>query len=868
MVLDFGLQTNQENSKINHSISSTHLRSLKNSTNTPQKKRHASSTDYASSSSSEEDESDDDSSSSYNDYDYDYDYDKDHDPVYIVENKRGSNSNYSRSKQHRKHHGPSTAKRMSYNNNNPRGEKSASEALAAMLSIEFCEDEVATGHHNLRLAADLEAELYQDQQQQQQHAAATAVIADDSGDEEEEDEQDNNEESQDFLDSLDEVHTRFLLNVPPEELSTSERIFFQLEQAWWYYEDLICDKLEQEQGYCPLPRFANLKPFSKRLFEFSPLLRGCYDDLDKSFNTLWKEFTIYKRKISTYGCILLNEDCTHVVLCKLYKSNVWTFPAGKINHNEIGVDAAARETYEETGFDPHCEPGRGLTAQWLSSSDPEENNKITWSYPLLDEEDALAFVEQPSGKQRTCYVCCGVPEDFPFEPVCRKEVDNIEWIDLRDIKDYKSFAVLPFIGKLKKWIKRRYNNNSNNNTISNKEKKTKKKKERKANKSRPKSRPKSRDKSSTRDKSSSRQRQSSRKKEREQQLVDAGLMASMGDSARWTAEEMFEANSKLQGGRIVEYDGNPHEFAEKGFGIDDEATGQKRVDPHSFRVVGGSFMNSQHGDQLAEVAAANAGANYQPLVRENGTGGGGDDDDDARGLQPFFSQHGVTPWGDVVEEAKSDDDDDDVQSFAEDPATDNNNNNQAGRDLLSMLQQKDPTTNKSAKKKPKSKSKKTKQKQPQASEQQQPVSGDYDYDNSDHDDELMIFATDKEITAKKQRDYERQKGKENKERGLSLSASQSSSSNATKRLEAQKRRLLAQYENDMQFVHNWVASSLPNPTNFKIHNVDAIIDQHVGGWTCSTNTNQGNSNSSSAATLKLQRSSRPPGRGKNIQGAK
>ena len=462
-------------------------------------------------------------------------------------------------------------------------------------------------------------------------------------------------------------------------------------------------------------------------------------------------------------------------------------------------------------------------------------------------------------------VCCGVPEDFPFEPVCRKEVDNIEWIDLRDIKDYKSFAVLPFIGKLKKWIKRRYN--SNNNITSNKEKKTKKKKERKANKSRPKSRPKSRDKSSTRDKSSSRQRQSSRKKEREQQLVDAGLMASMGDSARWTAEEMFEANSKLQGGRIVEYDGNPHEFAEKGFGIDDEATGQKRVDPHSFRVVGGSFMNSQHGDQLAKVAAANAGAKYQPLVRENGAGGG-DDDDDARGLQPFFSQHGATPWGDVVEEVKSDDDDDDAQSFAEDPAMDKYN--QAGRDLLSMLQQKDSTTTKSAKKKPKSKSEKTKQKQPQASEQQQPVSGDYDYDNSDHDDELMIFATDKEITDKKQRDYERQKGKgkENKERGLQLSTSSTTSANAAKRHEAQKQRLLAQYENDMKFVHNWVASSLANPINFKIHDVDAIIDQHVEGWKCSTNANQGNSNSNGAATLKPQRSSRPPGREKDIRGAK
>ncbi len=221
-------------------------------------------------------------------------------------------------------------------------------------------------------AADLEAEYEQQQQEQTP--------------------QDEVEESEHFLDCLDEVHTRFILNVPPEELSTSERIFFQLEQAWWYYEDLICDKIEQETGVCNLPRFANLKPFAKRLFEFSPLL----SHLD--FHKLWKEFAIYKQKISTYGCILLNKNCTHMAMCKMYKSNVWTFPAGKINQNEIGIDAAAREVYEETGFDPHCLLG-GLTKEWLDNGETE---KIQWNRPLRDPEDALTFVEQQSGKLRTC----------------------------------------------------------------------------------------------------------------------------------------------------------------------------------------------------------------------------------------------------------------------------------------------------------------------------------------------------------------------------------------------------------------------------------------------------------------------------------
>ena len=379
-------------------------------------------------------------------------------------------------------------------------------------------------------------------------------------------------------------------------------------------------------------------------------------------------------------------------------------------------------------------------------------------------------------------VCCGVPEDFPFEPVCRKEIDAIEWIDIHDIKEYKSFAVLPFVGKLKKWIKRR---NSNMN-------KSKKKKERKNNKSRPKSRPKS----SGRDASSQKRRNSNSKTSA---LVDAGLIASMGDSTRWTEQEMFETNSKLQGGRIVEYDGNPHDFAEKGFGVDDEASGSQRVDPHSFRVVGGSFMNSQHGDKLAEPSDPKKMAEkYQPLVRERDVVGGGSDngggDVGCSKLQPFFSQHGATPWGDVIDEAKSDpgdmdlllkDDDDEYEydGFAEENT------------------------------------RKSKQQKEAA-----PVSGDYDYD--DDKNMMMIFATDKEITAKKQRDHELEKNQQHQSSGGGApSASKGDSREEARR--RKKEQMIAKYETDMAFVHDYVMR-LPNPLDFEIQNVDDIIGQHYG----------------------------------------
>ena len=653
----------------------------------------------------------------------------------------------------------------------------------------------------------------------------------------------NEEEYQDIL---DELHTRFILNLPSEELNTSERIFFQLEQAWWYYEDMICDKQEEQcPGSCTLPRYANLKPFSKVLFEFSTLLNS-YD-----FQKLWKEFSIYKRKISTYGCILLNKDYTHVVLCQFHKSDTWTFPAGKINQNEIGIDAAARETYEETGFDPHCL--FGLTKEWIdsdsnSNSDVElqqKNSKITWKHPLHDEEsNMLTHVEQPSGKRRTYYVCYNVPMDFPFEPVCRKEVDNIKWIDIRDIKEqYKTFAVLPFIGKLKKWIKNTQRNSNKGGGNNGK------------NQSRPKSRPKGggRDKSTTtstgRDKSASgRDRQSSTtrgkkniiKEDNKQRsnLLDAGLMDNVDDSTRWTEQEMFDTNSKLMGGRIVEYDGNPHEFVEKGFGNGDE-----RLDPHSFHIVGGSFMNSNGAGGATGATGTdnsnNIAANYQPLVRR------GSDLDNDGALQPFFSQHGASPWGHVVEEAKSIDEEEEYEEdkFAAnddtataDVSTTFNSNNTASQDLLKMLRSGNSvpsaagpteataalsstaaaasaTTNASKKKKNKKKSNNNNNNKNSNSKNKNndtttnvinkaPVIIDnYNYDDDGDEDEAMIFATDKEITARKQKEYELKKNPH--------------------------RALITQYENDMIFLKQWV-SKLSNPIGFKIPNSDEIIDKYFG----------------------------------------
>jgi mRNA-decapping enzyme subunit 2 len=259
--------------------------------------------------------------------------------------------------------------------------------------------------------------------------------------------------------SLEEVHTRFILNVPESELASADRLFFQLEQAWWFYEDLICD-VHPEYN---LPRFATFKPFAKMMFSYSSVLPNC----NEQFNHMWQQFTAYKQSIGNYGCILITQDYSKMILCQVYNGKSLTFPAGKINHGEDGPTAAARETYEETGFDPLCL--RGITAMWKEQT-PE---KITWNtefteQDMLVHQDSHNFMQQnPNnnnvnnnnklGKRRTCYVVAGVPEDFPFEPVCRKEVSDIDWYPIDEHIPKPSFGVIPFLVPLKRWIRKQLN---------------------------------------------------------------------------------------------------------------------------------------------------------------------------------------------------------------------------------------------------------------------------------------------------------------------------------------------------------------------------------------------------------------------------
>ncbi|CAG8615305.1 22403_t:CDS:2 [Cetraspora pellucida] len=114
-----------------------------------------------------------------------------------------------------------------------------------------------------------------------------------------------------FSEILDDLSSRFIINVPEEELASVERICFQIEQAHWFYEDFV-----REQN----PTFA--------------------------------DFMQYKIRVPVCGAIMLNDTMDQCVLVKGWSSRSgWGFPKGKINKDELDSTCAAREVLEETGYD-------------------------------------------------------------------------------------------------------------------------------------------------------------------------------------------------------------------------------------------------------------------------------------------------------------------------------------------------------------------------------------------------------------------------------------------------------------------------------------------------------------------------------------
>ncbi|CAM9331057.1 unnamed protein product, partial [Ectocarpus fasciculatus] len=233
--------------------------------------------------------------------------------------------------------------------------------------------------------------------------------------------------------ALTEVEARFIVTLPKQEIKQSERLFFHIEQAYWFYEDFFADKHNN------LPHYKTLKQFTEVLIAHCPQLRH----LTGKMAALFESFCDYKASIPVCGCIMLNAAMSRMVLVRNWKGTSWSFPRGKINQNESPFDCAMRETYEETGFNPraHCK-----------------------------EENVLTLREK-QGKSAKMYIAIGVPENTEFDPQTRKEISKVQFHDISGLPK-SNWGILPFMQMLDKWIEKNTTFDKGSKKKGKKEKKT------------------------------------------------------------------------------------------------------------------------------------------------------------------------------------------------------------------------------------------------------------------------------------------------------------------------------------------------------------------------------------------------------------
>lgn len=232
-------------------------------------------------------------------------------------------------------------------------------------------------------------------------------------------------------DVVDDLCSRFIINIPTEERSDLVRVCFHIELAHWFYIDYYCS--EQKQ----LPK-CQFRDFARTVFMNVPFLQPHVSKVESVID----KFRDYKMAVPTYGAILLDKELDNVLLVQgFWAKSSWGFPKGKVNAGEDPVVCACREVLEETGFD--C-------SSTISAKD----------YIELHIQDTLIRL----------YIVTGVSRETKFIPQTRCEIKSCNWFKVADlpmtrkdmvtiqnksIKPSAFFMTIPFIKPLRKWISRR-----------------------------------------------------------------------------------------------------------------------------------------------------------------------------------------------------------------------------------------------------------------------------------------------------------------------------------------------------------------------------------------------------------------------------
>lgn len=191
-------------------------------------------------------------------------------------------------------------------------------------------------------------------------------------------------------DVMDDLSGRFLMHLPLSESRDTERLFFQVEEAHWFYEDYYRKKYS-------LP-YLNLREFTLRLITHSDFAKNV-TGIDEDF----KKFLKYKKTVPVFGALIFNSPMTKILLVRGFgPKRSFTFPRGKICKSESATDCAAREVYEEVGYNI--------------------KDKLIYN---------LALETGSKSKESKLFVILNVSEkQTVFETKTRNEIKEIKWVEL------------------------------------------------------------------------------------------------------------------------------------------------------------------------------------------------------------------------------------------------------------------------------------------------------------------------------------------------------------------------------------------------------------------------------------------------------
>ncbi|KAJ8438403.1 hypothetical protein Cgig2_004513 [Carnegiea gigantea] len=309
---------------------------------------------------------------------------------------------------------------------------------------------------------------------------------------------------------LDDLCSRFVLNVPKEDQQSFERILFLVEYAHWFYEDNSVEKNPSLKSF-------TLKEFTSLMFNSCEVLKPYVPHIDDIF----KDFTSYKVRVPVTGAIILDETYERIAPSTKVKDQQClqlSIPYSKnhIEESRISEKSFCSAYWLKDGKDPvgvflvekrtrmrkiirvQLEKyvlfrilalsfyfnGELLwavdsMASWVFLGDSDRHpitfhsSIVRGSYRVLEETgfdvsellNKDDYIEVIFGQQRVrLYIIAGVSDDTAFAPQTKKEISEIAWQRLEDLQPasdevisrgvtgLKLYMVAPFLKSLKAWI--------------------------------------------------------------------------------------------------------------------------------------------------------------------------------------------------------------------------------------------------------------------------------------------------------------------------------------------------------------------------------------------------------------------------------